>query len=166
VAEQRADTDVTDVLTIDHREALQLLHRIASSGDADERRGLADMVISEVSRHAAAEEMYVYPVMRKYLSDGEEVVEHDTQDHQQLEEIMRQLEATQPFEPLFDALVWEMTEKLRHHMHDDETDHFPRLREWAPREELVTLREKVESTKKPRRRARTQAYPHRELFSR
>jgi DNA-directed RNA polymerase subunit F len=45
-----------DELTTDHREALELLERIASSVDPDERRELADMVITEVVRHSVAEE--------------------------------------------------------------------------------------------------------------
>ncbi len=70
VAQQRTDIDVIDELVADHREALQLLGRIASSTDVDERRELADTVISEVVRHSVVEEMYVYPAMREYLPDG------------------------------------------------------------------------------------------------
>jgi hypothetical protein len=38
VAKQRTDTDVVDELTTDHREALELLDRIPSIVDPDERR--------------------------------------------------------------------------------------------------------------------------------
>src|SRR3954454_9842056 len=76
VADQRTDTDVIDELITDHQEALQLLDRIASISDVDERRNLADIVISEIVRHSVSEEMYVYPAMREHLPDGEQVVEH------------------------------------------------------------------------------------------
>ncbi|MDQ3826154.1 MAG: hemerythrin domain-containing protein, partial [Actinomycetota bacterium] len=98
---ERTDIDVIGELMTDHREALDLLDRIASTTDPDERRDLADTVISEVVRHAIAEEMYVYPAMREYLPDGEEAVKHDNEEHQQLEEVMKRLEAVQPSDPQF-----------------------------------------------------------------
>jgi hypothetical protein len=69
--------------------------------------------------------MYVYPAMRKHVPNGEQAVEHDTREHKQLKEIMKQLEAVSASEPRFDALVRDLTEKLRHHAHDEETEQFP-----------------------------------------
>jgi hemerythrin superfamily protein len=164
VAQPRTDTDVIDELVTDHREALDLLGQIVSSTDPGERRELADTVISEVVRHSVAEEMYVYPAMRQYLPDGQQAVKHDTEEHQQLEEVMKQLEAVGASDPRFDALVQEMTDKLRHHAHDEETEQFPRLRELAPREELVKLRDKVDSAKKLAPTRPHPGAPHSELF--
>ena len=64
------EQDVVDVLTTDHQEVLDLLEQIKVSTDTKERRDLADTVISELVRHSVAEEMFVYPAMRKHLPDG------------------------------------------------------------------------------------------------
>lgn len=53
------DQDVVDLLTTDHHEVLDLLQQIKITSDAEERRDLADTVISELVRHSVAEEMYV-----------------------------------------------------------------------------------------------------------
>jgi hemerythrin superfamily protein len=148
MTDPRPGTDVIDELRTDHREALELLERIASSTDPGARRDLADTVIAEVVRHAVAEEMYVYPAMREHLPNGQQVVEEDIREHKQLEEVMKQLEAVQASEPRFDALVRNMTEKLRHHVTEEEKQQFPALRERVPRETLVELREKVETAKR------------------
>lgn len=148
MATPHTELDVVDELTTDHREALELLDSIGTSGDNSERRELADTVISEVVRHAVAEEMYVYPAMRKHLPDGEEAVQHDIEEHKELERVMKELEGTDPSEPSFQSLVREMTEKLRHHAHDEESEQFPRLREAVPHQELVEMREKVETAKR------------------
>jgi DNA-directed RNA polymerase subunit F len=50
MAETDSSRDVVDELTTDHREALELLERIAKTTDPDERRELADTVITEVAR--------------------------------------------------------------------------------------------------------------------
>ena len=104
---QNTEADVVDELTSDHREALALLDRLANSIDAEQRRDLADTVIAEVVRHAVAEEMYVYPAMREHVPDGDQAVEHDIEEHKQLEGTMKQLEAVDPSEPRFDSLVRE-----------------------------------------------------------
>lgn len=148
MAQQTATTDVVDALTTDHREALDLLGRIARSTDPTAKRDTADTVIAEVVRHAIAEEMYVYPVMRKHVPDGGKEVEHDIEEHKQLEQTMKRLEAVEATDPRFDQLVRTMTEQLRHHAHDEESDQFPKLREHVPHDELVALREKVDKAKK------------------
>jgi hemerythrin superfamily protein len=164
VVAQQTTTDVVDALTTDHREALDLLDRIARSTHPSEKRDLADTVIAEVVRHAIAEEMYVYPAMREHLPEGEKEVAHDVEEHKQLEETMKQLEAADPSEPRFDGLVRRMTEQLRHHAHDEESEQFPRLREQVPHERLVEMREKVETAKKLAPTRPHPNAPHTELF--
>jgi hypothetical protein len=164
VVAQQTTTDVIDTLTTDHREALDLLDRIARSDDPAEKRDLADTVIAEVVRHAIAEEMYVYPAMRDHVPDGDEEVEHDVEEHKQLEETMKQLEAVDASEPRFDQLVQKMTEQLRHHAHDEEAEQFPQLRAHIPHDRLVEMREKVESAKKLAPTRPHPNAPHTELF--
>ncbi|QYN40549.1 hemerythrin domain-containing protein [Pseudonocardia sp. DSM 110487] len=164
VVAQQTTTDVVDALTTDHREALDLLDRIARSTNPREKRDLADTVIAEVVRHAIAEETYVYPAMREHLPEGEKEVQHDVEEHKQLEEIMKQLEAIDASEPRFDGLVRRMTEQLRHHAHDEESEQFPQLRAQVPHERLVEMREKVETAKKLAPTRPHPNAPHTELF--
>jgi hemerythrin-like domain-containing protein len=164
VVAQQTTTDVVDALTTDHREALDLLDRIARSTDPTEKRDLADTVIAEVVRHAIAEEMYVYPAMRDHLPEGDEEVEHDVEEHKELEETMKQLEAVDAAEPRFDEIVRRMTEQLRHHAHDEESEQFPKLRAHLSHEDLVEMREKVESAKKLAPTRPHPNAPHTELF--
>lgn len=145
---QRDDIDVVDELTTDHRNALELLERIGTIREPAQRRELADTVIAEVVRHSVAEEMYVYPAMREHVPDGEQAAEHDTREHKELERTMKELESVDATDARFETLVRDMTEKLRHHAHDEETEQFPRLRERLPRDTLISLREKVDTAKK------------------
>ena len=142
------EQDVVDVLTTDHREVLDLLQQIKLSTDTEQRRDLADTVISELVRHSVAEEMYVYPAMRKHLPDGDQAVEHDTKEHKELEQTMKKLEDVQADQPEFDRLLGELENILRDHVQDEETEQFPGLRAGVPRSELVEMAAKVEAAKK------------------
>ena len=122
------DQDVVDILTTDHHEVLDLLQQIKITTDAEERRDLADTVISELVRHSVAEEMYVYPAMKKYLPDGDEAVDHDVEEHKELEQTMKKLESVDAQSGEFAQLLGELEDILRDHVSDEENEQFPELR--------------------------------------
>jgi hypothetical protein len=142
------DQDVVDILTTDHLEVLDLLQQIKITTDVDERRDLADTVISELVRHSVAEEMFVYPAMKEYLPDGEEAVDHDVEEHKELEQTMKKLESVDAQNPEFTQLLAKLENILRDHVSDEENEQFPQLRALVPREELIEIGEKVENAKK------------------
>jgi hemerythrin superfamily protein len=155
--------DVVDVLTTDHHEVLDLIGQIPSA-ERDQRRDMADTAIAEVVRHSVAEEMYVYPVMRERLTDGEVTVQHDIEEHQQLEELMKELEVVKPDDARFLDLVSRFDEALRHHATDEESEQFPKLRAQIPADELVELGSKVEAAKKAAPTRPHPSAPHSDLF--
>jgi hemerythrin-like domain-containing protein len=148
VTDTPVDQDVVDILTTDHHEVLDLLQQIKITTDAEERRDLADTVISELVRHSVAEEMYVYPAMKKYLPDGDEAVDHDVEEHKELEQTMKKLESVDAQSGEFAQLLGELEDILRDHVSDEENEQFPQLRVQVPREELIEIGGKVENAKK------------------
>ena len=159
-----AEQDVVDILTTDHQEVLQIIGEIRSAEDGETRRDLADRVIAELMRHSVAEEMYVYPAMKEHLSDGAEAVEHDTQEHQELEEIMKELEGVDAASAEFLQVLDRLEEVLRDHVSDEEDDQFPKLRAQIPQDKLVEIGKKVETAKKLAPTRPHPLAPHNELF--
>jgi hemerythrin superfamily protein len=159
-----AGGDVIDILTDDHREVTTLLAEIRSATDPEVRRDLADTAISELVRHAVAEEMYVYPAMRKHLPDGDKAVEHDVEEHKEIERALKQLEGADASSPEFDAAVRQLQELLADHVSDEENEQFPELRRRIPREELTELAGKVETAKRLAPTRPHPGAPNNELF--
>ena len=141
-------TDVIDILTSDHRDVTALIGEIWTVKDPMIRRDLTDTAISELVRHAVAEEMYVYPAMRKHMPDGDKAVEHDVEEHKELEQTMKKLEAADVSSAEFDAALRTLEAVLTDHIQDEENEHFPELRRHIPQEDLVELAAKVETAKK------------------
>ena len=156
--------DVIDVLIADHRDVTALIGEIWTIRDPMIRRDLADTAISELVRHAVAEEMYVYPVMRRYLPDGDKAVEHDVEEHKELETTMKRLEGADIAGPEFDEALRRLEEILADHVQDEETEQFPELRRLVPAEELVELAGKVETAKKLAPTRPHPAAPNSEVF--
>ncbi|HEX8631699.1 MAG TPA: hemerythrin domain-containing protein [Catenuloplanes sp.] len=156
--------DVIDILISDHRDVTILIGEIRTITDPMIRRDLTDTAISELVRHAVAEEMYVYPVMRKYLADGEKAVEHDIEEHKELERTMKQLEAADVSGAEFEMALTKLEALLADHVQDEETDQFPELRRQVPQEELTELAGKVQTAKKLAPTRPHPAAPNSELF--
>ncbi|SCL62756.1 hemerythrin domain-containing protein [Micromonospora chersina] len=145
----QTERDVVDVLMTDHREVEAIFVELESrQGTPEHRRQLADVVIAELVRHSVAEEAYVYPAARKALPDGDQLAEHEISEHADAERTMKELESLDPSEPRFDELLTKLTATIRHHVQEEESDLFPRLRAACAREELVELAGKVEAAKK------------------
>jgi len=106
------------------------------------------VVIAELVRHSVAEEMYVYPTARKVLPDGDQVAEHEIREHAEAEQLMKELEGLDATGAKFDTTLAALTAAIRHHVRDEETDLFPRLRQSCSVEDLQALGRKVETAKK------------------
>ncbi|WP_448612589.1 hemerythrin domain-containing protein [Modestobacter sp. URMC 112] len=157
------DQDVVDILTTDHHEVLSLIGQIPGA-DPGERRDMADTIIAELMRHSIAEEMHVYPAMRDHLPDGASRVEHDLEEHQELVEVMKELEGLDASEPRFLETLGRMERILRDHISDEESDQFPLLRAHLSHERLVEIGAKVEAAKKAAPTRPHPSAPHSELF--
>ena len=156
--------DVVDVLSTDHTEAKALIAEIRSTTDPEQRRDLADTLISELVRHSVAEEMFVYPAMQEHLPDGAEAVEHDTKEHKELERIMKELEGADAGDAAFLTLVGRLETVLLDHVSDEEDQQFPKLRASIPREQMVALAGKVETAKKIAHTRPHPGAPNNEVF--
>lgn len=156
--------DVVDVLTADHREVEELITEILGSQNRNHQRDLADQLIAELVRHAVAEEMFVYPAMREHLPEGDRAVEHDVEEHQELETLMKQLEGAEAGQAEFLDLISRIQDVLADHVRDEENDQFPQLRAHLPQHELTSLAERVELAKKVAPTRPHPAAPNSELF--
>jgi len=143
-----ATQDVIDILTTDHREALDLVEQIKNSTDVEQKREMTHTVIAELVRHSVAEEMYVYPVMKDKLPNGADSVEHDTREHNQLEQEMATLEDLSPDADGFAEAIGRLESILRDHVSDEEDEQFPALREHVDQGQLVKMGEQVENAKR------------------
>lgn len=156
--------DVVEVLTHDHREVEEMFGELTGTINPDEQRRIVDDITIELVRHAVAEEMYVYPAMRKYLDDGDKAVEHDISEHKELEEAMKTLEAVDVSSAEFDTNLRHLESVLADHVQDEESEQFPELRRKVPGSELEELAGKVETAKKLAPTRPHPGAPNNELF--
>jgi hemerythrin superfamily protein len=140
--------NVIDLLTTDHQEVRGLVDQLLMTSEPEKRRELADTIIGQLVRHSVAEETIVYPAMLAHLANGKEAVEHDTQEHKELEAVMKEMEDCQVGEPGFLDLVRRLKGVLDDHVADEEQEQFPELRASVPADQLEAMGTQVVALKK------------------
>jgi len=142
------DEDVLDLLMQEHRELEGLLRDLRYAGTAQQRRARADQLIASLVRHSLVEETYVVPLVRDYLIDGEESVAQDRHEHDELEQLLRDLESLDGANPRLMEVVLDLQATLAHHIAVEEGQQFPQVRLAAPAGELAALRERVQAVER------------------
>lgn len=141
--------DLISVITSDHRDVERVFTELeAGTGSPEHRRALVDHVITELVRHSAAEEQFMYPAARRVLDNGDELADHELEEHAEAERVMKDLEGLSPTDPRFEELLGNLMKDIRHHIDDEEKDLLPKLQHACSPEDLRDLGEKVLRAKK------------------
>jgi hemerythrin superfamily protein len=122
----------------DHVQLHQLLRELeGTTGRAQEE------VLTRIDRlvfsHAFAEESVLWPVMRRVLPDGEELTLRIEEEHQEVNELVAELETLGHDDPRRAQRLSRLVEVLNEDVRDEEDVLFPRLQEQLDPAELRAL---------------------------
>ncbi|CAM5386844.1 hemerythrin domain-containing protein [Streptomyces hirsutus] len=136
-------------LTTDHREVDELFAQIEAQPVGDpRRRELADELTIELVRHSVAEEMHLYPAVRKHVEGGDEIADKELTDHAEVEQHLKDLEGLDAQDPQFNHLVAKLKLEVSEHVRDEEDRLFPLLASACTPEALDDLGGKIRTAKK------------------
>jgi hemerythrin superfamily protein len=143
-----AVADVIELLEHDHREVEEMFAEFERTSEAKDKEALRDKIIIELVRHAEAEEQAVYPIIRKVIDNGDEIVEHEIDEHSQAERIMKELDRMKADDPQFGVLMQQLMASIRQHIQEEEGEAFPQFRDKVAAKELESLGKTVQALKK------------------
>jgi iron-sulfur cluster repair protein YtfE (RIC family) len=138
--------DPITLLRKDHREAEALLKRLESSKKpGPQRKETVAKLDAALKLHMSIEEKLVYPVAQRELGK-EPVVEADVEHDLARDGMakMRKLVSA----PGFGATVDMVKAGIKHHVKEEETEIFPKLKRQLTREQLAELGDQVVAMKK------------------
>ena len=139
--------EIFDRLKQDHDKHRELLDKLLqTSGDSEERETLFEELTRELKSHAAAEEQALYSTMlRKPPTTGE--TRHSVAEHHEIEEALNDLAATDMSEGGWLTKFKSFDHQYRHHIEEEEEDHFPDFAEHLTEEDMEHMREVFERRK-------------------
>ena len=117
------------MLKEDHKKVEQLFKRFESAGERAhvEKRNIVDRIIEELS--AAVEEQLFYPVVRATVPGTEHVTLESLEEHNIVKWVLSDLDSMSPEDERFDAKVTVLIENVRHHVEEEESELFPKVRD-------------------------------------
>lgn len=140
--------NVIDLLEADHRLVEDLFTRYRNLHHPEGREEIAEEIIHELSVHAAVEEIFVYPLVRRSLDDGEDVADHAIEEHQKVKELLKDLEKREADSVEHIKVMNDVIDSTRHHISEEESDMLARLRQRCDQDTLEEMGAAVESAKK------------------
>ncbi|QZH75626.1 MAG: hemerythrin domain-containing protein [Erythrobacter sp.] len=140
--------DIFARLKQDHDKHRALLDKLAqTSGDSEERRELFEEFTREVKGHASAEEQALYSTMLRKPETTDET-RHSVAEHHELEELLNDLAATEISSAGWMEKFETLEHDYRHHIEEEEDDHFPDFEKLLTEEDRQHMRSVFEQRKK------------------
>ena len=117
------------LLKSDHRNVENLFEEYEHARGADRKQIIAQQICEELTVHAQLEEQAFYPEARKALGNKEgDLIDEATVEHSSLKWLIAQLESESTDSALYDAKVTVLKEYVQHHVKEEESEIFPKLR--------------------------------------
>jgi hemerythrin superfamily protein len=142
--------DPIAILKRDHHEAAALLKTLADSKPGAARRKTTSKLVAALTLHMAIEEELVYPLVAARVGEKTEQ-EAETEHSLARTGLTKMTELVD--EGGFGAAVAMVTAGIKHHVKEEETQIFPKLKKKLDRDELASLGDAVMARKSARSRA-------------
>jgi hemerythrin superfamily protein len=142
--------DAITLLKQDHKTVKQLFRDFDKLGDTayKRKREIVDKIIEELSIHAAIEELFFYPAVRKEVEEADDEVLESLEEHHIVKWVLSELDGMDPEAERFDAKVTVLKENVLHHAEEEEQELFPKVRAAMGRKALAELGDTLEIAKK------------------
>jgi hemerythrin-like domain-containing protein len=140
--------DPIAMLKKDHREAAAMLKTLSESKPGAARRNTNDKLVAALKLHMQIEEQLIYPLIAERVGQEEER-EAETEHTLAREGISKMVELVDAGG--YGAAVAMVTAGIKHHVKEEETEIFPKLKKTLDRDELAKLGDEVAAAKAARR---------------
>ena len=119
--------DALALLKADHALVEDLFDKFEKAKTEKQKATLAEQICTELTIHAQIEEEIFYPAVREAIGEDDLMDEADV-EHAGAKDLIAQIEGSAPGEDHFDAKVTVLGEYIKHHVKEEESEMFPKVR--------------------------------------
>src|SRR3954470_20318609 len=137
-----ARADAIEVVTTDHRVVEQLFVQLMATkvpDDEELRAALARRIVDELSVHTAIEEEVLYPVIRRHVDGGDDLIDRSVEEHRAVKEQVARFDGLAPSDADFIPAAESVQKLVAQHVQDEERVVLPALRDSVRGEQLYEL---------------------------
>ncbi len=143
------NSDALTLLKADHDEIKAMFAKYGTLGDRAMvgKRDLVGRICRELTVHAYIEEQVFYPRVREAGHEVEDEVLEGLEEHHLIKHAVAELEPLTAGNERYDAKVEVLKELVEHHVDEEESDMFPRVRKAIDDRELEELGAAMEAAR-------------------
>ena len=139
--------NIYEAIKEDHEIQRDLCARLLeTSGESEERKKLWPKLKKELEVHEVAEERYFYSPLID-TDRMQEDARHGMAEHHEIDELIQELEETKMESPHWLATMKKLSEKVHHHLKDEEEEFFGKAKKVYSQKESEELAAKYEKTR-------------------
>ncbi len=116
---------IRDLIRMDHTKVNTLFMQIDQTEDPQKIQEYFGQIYKDLSAHATAEEEVVYPAVRPYFSQTQNLYDEQAE----MKKLLAQIKANSPASSDFKPLVKQLQQVVMDHVREEENDMFPKLRD-------------------------------------
>jgi hemerythrin superfamily protein len=147
--------DAIELLKTQHREVEDLFSRTEKAKTSGPKRKLFEQIADRLAVHAAIEEHQFYPAVKAKRT--EDILLESLEEHLGIKRVIADLLKIDRADDTFEAKVTVLKELVQHHVKEEESELFPKVKKVLTPDELVKLgqamtaeAQKLESEGSPR----------------
>jgi hemerythrin superfamily protein len=129
--------DAIELLESQHREVEDLFSEIEDAGDTAAKTALFEELADKLAIHAAIEEHHFYPAVKAERT--EDILLEALEEHLGIKRVLADLLKTDADDQTFDAKIKVLKETVSHHVEEEESDLFPKVRKLFDKERREAL---------------------------
>jgi len=135
---------IFELLKSDHRKVSTLLNELKNTNQLDgtSRSKIFDNVKRELQVHTQAEENAVYDPLKHY-SDAEELISDAIEEHSEVDQVLEEISMLDADDAEFSEKVIELCQMVEHHVNEEETEIFGKMRDLLDETVLDSMCEKM-----------------------
>lgn len=133
-----------DKLESDHRKVEKLFAAFEKARTADRKRSLFEQIADALAVHAKIEEVHFYPAAK--AKDTEDMLLEAAEEHLAAKRVIADLLDLDPKDETFEAKVMVLKEQIEHHVEEEETELFPKVKKLLDKDTLSALEQEMAAT--------------------
>jgi len=144
-----------DLLESQHREVEKLFKQVEKASDGRKKMTLFEEIADKLAIHAAIEEHHFYPAVKAKRT--EDILLESLEEHLTIKRTLADLLKTDVGDKTFDAKLKVLKEEVEHHVGEEESDLFPKVKKLlsaddlnALEQEMIAEKEELEEEGNPR----------------
>jgi hemerythrin superfamily protein len=130
-----------ELLESQHREVEKLFSQIEKAREAKRKTTLFEQLADKLAVHAAIEEHHFYPAVK--AKQTEDTLLEAVEEHLAVKRILADLLELGPDDETFEAKIKVLKEQVEHHVEEEESEMFPKVKQLLDKTELDALEQEM-----------------------